>query len=136
MENKTFTEFALKMELSDLIFEHHMKSYMTLNLCIITLQFILLFLGLSLDIFFDLHFSKIVCVVNVVLCIVVISNNIIHNITWKKARRRADKINKGIDYLCCNDLNSDEGQLLYHRFMAALVPTGCHAKHMKDSNKK
>lgn len=136
MENKTFSRFALQMEISDMIFNQHMKSYMTLNICIITLQFILLFTSLALDIFFDLHFSKIICAVNIFLCIVVVLNNAIHNYTWKKAKKRAETIYKGIEYLCCDDLESEEGQRLYSRFMTALVPTGYHAKHMADSNKK
>ena len=132
---KQFVEFSLQMEISDMIFNQHMKSYMPLNLAIITLQFIMLFVALALDIFFDLHASRAVCLTNIILCIVVIINNLIHQHTWKKARRRAKTIYKGISYLCCDDLNSEHGQELYNRYMAALVPTGYHAKHMKDSNK-
>lgn len=132
---KKFIDFALHMELSDLIFDHHMKSYMTLNMVIIGIQFIGLIFSVITRLLFNLKFSTYMCVVNLVLCVIVVINNLIHEHTWKKAKKRAETIYKGIEYLCTDDLESEEGQLKYHHFMKALVPNGYHAKHMANSNK-
>ena len=134
MIEKKFLNFALYTELSDLIFEHHMKSYMNLNIIIISIQFIALFISLFTQIFWNLSFSKYLMVVNIVLCVIVVINNMIHNLTWKKAKERAEKIYAGIDYLCAE--SETEAELKYHKFMKLLVPTGCHGKHIANSSKK
>lgn len=134
MIEKKFLNFALYTELSDLIFEHHMKSYMGLNIIIISIQFIALFISIFTQIFWDLSFSKYLMVVNIVLCAIVVINNILHNLTWKKAKERAEKIYAGIDYLCSE--SETESELKYRRFMQLLVPTGYHGKHMANSSKK
>ena len=77
------------MEMSDIIFEQHMKSYMTLNIVIIVVQFILLFMALILEAIFNTQYIiRLMAGINISLCALVACNNYIHNKTWEKAKER------------------------------------------------
>ena len=81
--------FIIHMEMSDIIFEQHMKSYMTLNIVIIVVQFILLFMALILEAIFNTQYIiRLMAGINISLCALVACNNYIHNKTWEKAKER------------------------------------------------
>ena len=79
--------FILHMQMSDMIFEQHMKSYMTLNIVIISIQFILLVIALILEAIFKTQYIvRLMAGINISLCALVACNNYVHNKTWEKAK--------------------------------------------------
>ena len=122
MVDRRLLKVLMKTELSDLIFNQHMKSYMPLNIFIISMQLIMMLLAIIIDINTDLHFSRYSCVVNLVLCLVVIANNIIHSYTWKKSKERAELINTGIDILE-NKNESEEDEEEFIEVAKTICPT-------------
>lgn len=133
MVDRRLLKLLMKTELSDLIFNQHMKSYMPLNMFIISIQLIMMLLAIIIDVNTDLHFSRYSCVINLVLCLVVIANNIIHSYTWKKSKERAELINIGIDIL----ENKNESEETEEKFIE-VAKTICPSLYFnkENSNKK
>ena len=121
----------MQTELSDLIFNQHMKSYMPLNIIMLSMQTIILVTTTIVDAFTELHLSRYGCVINLVLCLVVIANNVIHSYTWKKSKERAELIYSGINIL----ENKEESIELQKEFIN-VAKTICPSLYFsEDSNK-
>ena len=119
----------MQTELSDLIFNQHMKSYMPLNIIMLSMQTIILVTTTIVDAFTELHLSRYGCVINLVLCLVVIANNVIHSYTWKKSKERAELINTGIDIL----ENTNESEELEEKFIE-VAKTICPSLYFNKAN--
>ena len=106
MIDRKLLKMLMQTELSDLIFNQHMKSYMPLYIIILSTQTVILITTTIIDVLTGLHLSRYGCAINLTLCLMVIANNIIHSHTWKKAKERAKLIDTGIDIL--ENINESE----------------------------
>ena len=113
MVDRRLLKVLMKTELSDLIFNQHMKSYMPLNIIMLSMQTIILVTTTIVDAFTELHLSRYGCVINLTLCLIIIANNMIHSHTWKKAKERAKLIDTSIDIL----ENTNESEELEEKFI-------------------
>lgn len=132
MIDRKLLKMMMQTELSDLIFNQHMKSYMPLNIIMLSIQTVILITTTIIDVFTELHLSRYGCAINLTLCLIVIANNMIHSHTWKKAKERAELINTGIDIL----ENTNESEELEEKFIEvakAICPSLYFNK--ADSNK-
>lgn len=131
MVDRKLLKMMMQTELSDLIFNQHMKSYMPLNIIMLSMQIIILVTTTIVDAFTELHLSRYGCVINLVLCLVVIANNVIHSYTWKKSKERAELIYSGINIL----ENKEESIELQKEFIN-VAKTICPSLYFsEDSNK-
>ena len=132
MVHRKLLKMMMQTELSDLIFNQHMKSYMPLNIIMLSIQTIILITTTIVDVFTEFHFSRYGCVINLTLCLIIIANNMIHSHTWKKAKERAKLIDTGIDIL----ENINESEELEEKFIE-VAKTICPSLYFNkaDSNK-
>lgn len=83
-------KFILQMEISDIIFRQHQKTYMPLNIVIITIQTILIIIGLILQIIFR-DISSVIAyaqmITCLILCFIVVINNKISTKAWRRAQQ-------------------------------------------------
>lgn len=97
--DKSFLAFETKFRVSDIIFKQHMSGQFNLNTVIITMQLLFLIISVILGLF-GIRIANIVCVVNLVLCSVVLFNNYINERAWKKAKdRQKQEVDTIIDVL-------------------------------------
>ena len=92
MRDRKFLKSTIGFEINDVIFKQHLTSQNTLNFFIISFQFLICIVGLVISAVTSFNISKYTAVVNVVLCIVVVANNLINSKAWNVARKRQDKI--------------------------------------------
>ena len=97
IDSKLLT-FILKTEFSDIIFEQHQKGCYGLNMVLISVQFILVFIGLIGSVF-GLHLSSVICGISIAIMGFVVANNSIHDMAWSKAKRRLKELEIAIDVL-------------------------------------
>ena len=119
----------MQTELYDLIFNPHMKSYMPLNIIMLSIQTVILITTTIIDVFTELHLSGYGCVINLTLCLMIVANNMIHSHTWKKAKERAKLIDTGIDIL----ENINESEELEEKFIE-VAKTICPSLYFNKAN--
>ena len=129
MLDRKLLKIMMQTELSDIIFNQHMKSYMPLNIIMLSTQTIILITTVIIDIFTELHLSRYGCVINLTLCLMVIANNMIHSYTWKKAKERAKLIDAGINIL----ENTNESKELEEKFIE-VTKTICPSLYVNKAN--
>ena len=129
MIDRKLLKIMMQTELSDIIFNQHMKSYMPLNIIMLSTQTIILITTVIIDIFTELHLSRYGCVINLTLCLMVIANNMIHSYTWKKAKERAKLIDAGINIL----ENTNESKELEEKFIE-VTKTICPSLYVNKAN--
>lgn len=129
MIDRKLLKMMMQAELSDLIFNQHMKSYMPLNIIMLSTQTIILITTTIIDVFTGLHLSRYGCAINLTLCLMVIANNMIHSHTWKKAKERAKLIDTGIDIL----ENINESEELEEKFIE-VAKTICPSLYFNKAN--
>lgn len=87
--------FWLKMYMSDIIFNQHLKSENSLNIVFVGIQLLTISITLILRIFFE-NISLILNIIQLIivnLCLIlVVVNNYIHNKTWETAKKRLNEI--------------------------------------------
>lgn len=92
-------KLQLKIEISDVIFKQHIQHQNYLNICLCSMQIIILILNAILDLVFDKNVSVICCVCEIVLAIIISVNILIGEHTWKNAKIAVRKIDTMIDEL-------------------------------------
>jgi len=105
---KEFLKSMIGFEISDMNFRHHMDSTTTLNFAIIVIQLIACFIGLLFSAFTDYNIARYTAVLNLGLLIIVLLNNKISNIAWRKAKRRQEMIIAMNDVLDDKDLTTED----------------------------
>lgn len=129
MIDRKLLKMMMQTELSDIIFNQHMKSYMPLNIIMLSTQTVILITTIIIDIFTELHLSRYGCAINLTLCLMVIANNMIHSYTWKKAKERAKLIDAGINIL----ENTNESKELEEKFIE-VAKTICPSLYFNKAN--
>ena len=129
MIDRKLSKMMIQTELSDLIFNQHMKSYMPLNIIMLSIQTVILITTTIIDVFTELHLSGYGCVINLTLCLMIVANNMIHSHTWKKAKERAKLIDTGIDIL----ENINESEELEEKFIE-VAKTICPSLYFNKAN--
>lgn len=93
--NNLEKNFWLKMYMSDIIFNQHFNSKISLNALLIGIQFLTIIITLILRIFFE-NISLILNIIQLIivhLCLIlVVVNDYILNKTWKTAKERLNEI--------------------------------------------
>lgn len=83
-------KFILNMEISDIVFRQHRNTYLPLNIVIITIQTILIIIGLILQIIFR-DMSSVIAyaqmITCLILCFIVVINNKISTKAWRRAQQ-------------------------------------------------
>lgn len=90
-------KLIIQTSLSDIIYRQHTDSYMTMNGFLIAFELIIVIASVLVSIFTELTIAPITGFINILLLIVVIINNKIHNKTWKIARNRSAELLADID---------------------------------------
>lgn len=87
--------FWLKMYMSDIIFNQHLKSENSLNIVFVGIQLLTISITLILRFFFE-NISLILNIIQLIivnLCLIlVVVNSYIHNKTWETAKKRLNEI--------------------------------------------
>lgn len=103
-----FLKTTLKIEISDMIFNHHMKSQNIINIVLICSQLVAMVIGIITTLC-GVSISKYTAVYNLAVCLVVMLNIFVHNKTWNKAKSvQHDKIDKMIDVIMSNDTYAEK----------------------------
>lgn len=89
------SNYWLKMYMSDIIFNQHLKSGNSLNIVFVGIQLLTISITLILRFFFE-NISLILNIIQLIivnLCLIlVVVNNYIHNKTWGTAKKRLNEI--------------------------------------------
>lgn len=87
--------FWLKMYMSDIIFNQHLKSENSLNIVFVGIQLLTISITLILRIFFE-NISLILNIIQLIivnLCLIlVVVNSYIHNKTWETSKEKLNEI--------------------------------------------
>lgn len=106
--DRDFLKSMIGFEINDMNFKHHMDSMTTLNFAIIVIQLIACFVGLFFSAITDYNIARYTAVLNLGLLIVVLLNNKISNVAWRKAKRRQEMIIAMADILDDKDLTNED----------------------------
>lgn len=106
--DRDFLKSMIGFEISDMNFKHHMDNMSKLNFAIITIQLISCLIGLIFLAITDYNVARYTAVLNVGLLIIVLLNNKISNIAWRKAKRRQEMIIAMTDILDDKDLTYED----------------------------
>lgn len=79
--------FSARLEISDIIFEEHQIGCYWTDAVLIGIQLLFVLIGLICGIF-GLHISTITCCITIIILAVVLLNNVIHDYSWRKAKKR------------------------------------------------
>ena len=93
--SKDCIKLALKLELSDLIYQHHRDSCQIMNLVMIGAQWVTIVVMLILKFTNPdtrLEVSMTAMIINLMLAILVSINCYVHNKTWKQAKEQFEDI--------------------------------------------
>ena len=124
--DREFLKSMIGFEISDMNFKHHMDNMTKLNFAIITLQLVSCFTGLLISALTGYNVARYTAVLNIGLLIVVLLNNNISNIAWRKAKRRQEMIIAMNDILDDKDLTSEDIHLHFSNIR------GYKIKHSDD----
>ena len=94
---------VLKLEVSDLLFNQYTNHQNKLNMCLCSIQLIILVLNVVLDLGFDLRVGNICCVCEILLAIVISANILIGSHTWEKSKLKEKDIDRLIDEFYIGD---------------------------------
>lgn len=94
-----YLKFMMQSELSDIIFEQHMKTYMPFNIFIIAVQLALVITSVIVQIVTNIRVAFVIAMINLGLCIFVVVNNAIHSKQWAVAKKRLHSLDIGFDIL-------------------------------------
>lgn len=79
--------FSARLEISDIIFEEHQIGCYWTDAILIGIQLLLVIIGFICN-FFGLHISTITCSMTIIILAIVLLNNVIHDYSWRKAKKR------------------------------------------------
>lgn len=130
-EDEKFLKSLLDVDMRDMIFQHHMHSQNWLNIFVISFQLVSWVVGVFASIITHSPMvSKYSASINVVLLIIVVMNNYIHNTTWKEAKDKYDKI------VNMNDIINDEGLTSEDKHLHLSNIRGYKIKHSDEEFEK
>lgn len=89
----------LKNGISDIIFQQHLNDFHTLNVCIISIQLLVVFIDVILRSIFEINTMFYCAIINILLCFLVVINTIIHTYMWNKSTKRLNELSIGFDIL-------------------------------------
>ena len=102
--DREFLKSMIGFEISDMNFKHHMDNMVKLDFVIVIMQLVFCFTSLLVSALTDYNIARYTAVLNIGLLMVVLLNNNISNIAWRKAKKKQDMIIAMGDIIDDNDL--------------------------------
>ena len=107
-DEKDLLKTKLEIAISDMIFNQHMNSQTFMNIILISTQFIALSASIISTIC-GVNIGKYTAIYSLVICILVVLNNYVHESAWKKAKEaQKNKIDKMIDIMFSDDTDMEK----------------------------
>lgn len=124
--DRDFLKSMIGFEINDMNFKHHMDNVAKLNFAIVIVQLVSCYTGLLISALTDYNIARYTAVLNLGLLIVVLLNNKISDVAWRKAKRRQEMIIAMNDILDDKDLTSEDIHLHFSNIR------GYKIKHSDD----
>lgn len=103
-----FFKTSLEVEISDVIFKHHMQSQNIINIILISTQWIAMIIGIVVKVY-GFNISKYTAVYSLSICILIMINIFVHEKTWKNAKEtQHNKIDKMLDIIISDATDTEK----------------------------
>lgn len=104
---KKITKLDVKFALMDLIFDQHTRACQGTNILILSVQMLLLIIGVILRII-GYNIMPSVCLCSIVLCVVLGVSIKIHEYAWSKSKQTLKELDSKLDELLEGTILKDE----------------------------